>query len=115
MARLGRGSTATLIGTLFAEGSAAGLSDAELLKRFVSERDLAAEFAFGMLVERHGPMVLSICRNALRDQHDAEDAFQATFLVLARNASRLRAAGPLTRISHRILASGAFLDVYIFG
>jgi RNA polymerase sigma factor (sigma-70 family) len=102
MARLGHGSTAALIGTLFAEGSAAGLSDAELLKRFVSERDEASGFAFGALVERHGPMVLSICRNALRDQHDAEDAFQATFLVLARKASRLRASGPLSPWLHGV-------------
>ena len=63
------------------------MTDEQLLERFVLQRDEGAEFAFGALVERHGPMVLSVCRNALRDRHDAEDAFQATFLVLARKAS----------------------------
>jgi RNA polymerase sigma factor (sigma-70 family) len=90
------GSTATMIGALFAEGSAIGVTDEQLLERFLLRRDEGAEFAFGALVERHGPMVLSVCRNALRDQHDAEDAFQATFLVLARKASGLRVPGRLS-------------------
>src|SRR5438046_2666702 len=57
--------------------SGGGLSDAELLQRFVSRRD---EAAFEVLVWRHGPMVLGVCRRLLRADADAEDAFQATFL-----------------------------------
>jgi hypothetical protein len=53
------------------------LTDRQLLRRFAAEKD---EAAFALLVERHGPMVLSVCRRILRHQQDAEDAFQATFL-----------------------------------
>jgi RNA polymerase sigma factor (sigma-70 family) len=62
------------------------LSDAQLLQRFVTHRDPAA---FETLVQRHGPMVLGVCRQLLRDPQDAEDAFQATFLVLARKAGAI--------------------------
>jgi len=58
-------------------------ADACLLQRFVEQRE---EAAFTALVERHGPMVLGVCRRILRDPHAAEDAFQATFLVLVRKA-----------------------------
>jgi RNA polymerase sigma factor (sigma-70 family) len=61
----------------------AGLTDAELLDCFVKLRE---EAAFEALVRRHGPMVLGLCRRVLNNAHDAEDAFQATFLVLVRNA-----------------------------
>jgi RNA polymerase sigma factor (sigma-70 family) len=61
--------------------------DGQLLKRFIDNGD---EEAFAELVRRHGPMVLGTCRRLLRDCHDADDAFQATFLLLARKAGSLR-------------------------
>jgi RNA polymerase sigma factor (sigma-70 family) len=63
------------------------LSDRELLERFISRRD---EGAFAALVQRHGPMVLGLCRRVLRHDQDAEDACQAAFLVLARKAGSIR-------------------------
>ena len=74
------------IDRLFSLGTVGGMTDAQLLALFVAQRDDAAEVAFEALVKRHGPMVFRICRGVLRDEHDAEDAFQATFLVLARKA-----------------------------
>ncbi len=68
------------------------LSDAQLLDRFVARRDDAAEAAFEELLIRHGPMVLQVCRDVLRDPDDAEDAFQAVFLVLATRAGSVRRA-----------------------
>jgi RNA polymerase sigma factor (sigma-70 family) len=66
---------------------AADLDDARLLELFIAHRD---EAAFEALLRRHGPMVLGVCRRLLRDPHDSEDAFQATFLVLLQKASSLR-------------------------
>jgi RNA polymerase sigma factor (sigma-70 family) len=76
--------------TLFNEGVIGNVADERLLERFLTEDREAGEVAFEALVERHGPMVLRICRTILRDQHDAEDAFQATFMVLARRAASIR-------------------------
>jgi RNA polymerase sigma factor (sigma-70 family) len=76
--------------TLFSAGAIGGLSDGQLLERFIRGRRDSADLAFGALVERHGPMVLRVCQAVLRDPHDAEDAFQATFLVLVRKASAVR-------------------------
>ncbi len=75
---------------LFGGGSVAGLTDRQLLERFVARRDHAAEDAFAALVARHGPMVLGVCQQLLGDHQHAEDAFQAVFLVLARRARSLR-------------------------
>ncbi len=78
-------------------GTFNGLSDGELLERFLERRDEVAELAFAVLVERHGPMVLGVCRRIMQDSHDAEDAFQATFLVLARKGRSVRVQGSLGR------------------
>src|ERR1700722_20152074 len=77
--------------TLFAVGSLCGLTDGQLLEGYLRGRgDAEAEAAFTALVERHGPMVLGACRAVLGDRHDAEDACQAAFLVLARRAGQIR-------------------------
>ena len=81
------------INTLFSVGALTALSDGELIERFGSRRDDAAEVAFSALVERHGPMVLRVCLDVLRDAHAAEDAFQTTFLILARKAGSIRKRG----------------------
>ena len=71
------------LGRMVLHPGAHGLSDAQLLERFGAEHD---EAAFAALVQRHGPMVFAVCRRVLQDHHAAEDAFQATFLVLARKS-----------------------------
>jgi RNA polymerase sigma factor (sigma-70 family) len=73
--------------TLFSCGTVGGLSDEQLLDRFVAQRE---EAIFEEIIQRHGTMVWGVCRRVLRDHHDAEDAFQATFLVLARKAASVR-------------------------
>jgi RNA polymerase sigma factor (sigma-70 family) len=87
------------------------LTDRQLLERFAARRD---EEAFAQLVRRHGPLVLRVCRQMLRHQQDAEDAFQATFLVLARKAGSIRKAeslpswlyGVASRLAGRMRTAG---------
>jgi RNA polymerase sigma factor (sigma-70 family) len=90
---------------LWTSGTLAGLTDEELLNRFVRARDATGELAFRELVDRHGRMVLAICRQVLRHSHDVDDAFQATFLVLIRKARSIRAQeslGPwLSSVAYR--------------
>ena len=90
MARDQRGAVLRHVQTLFHLGTVSGLSDAQLLEHFTARTDPSAELAFSVLVERHGPMVLRVCRSVLRDVDDAHDSFQATFLVLARQARAIR-------------------------
>ena len=99
MAGAQRATTLRHIECLFSEGSFTGLSDTQLLSHFALRRD---ETAFAALVARHGPMVLTVCRGILRDPSDADDAFQATFLVLARKAGSAWADGPLGGWLHKV-------------
>jgi RNA polymerase sigma factor (sigma-70 family) len=91
------------INRLFASGAVTGFSDAQLLDRFAAGNDAAA---FEAMVARHGPMVLSVCQGILSDPHDAEDAFQATFLVLVKKAGtfhgQVALAGWLYLVAHRV-------------
>jgi RNA polymerase sigma factor (sigma-70 family) len=86
--------------------SAQAVSDGVLLERYLTGADAEAQDAFQALVVRHGPMVLGICRHILNEEHEAEDAFQATFLVLAQKGSTIRnrsvLAGWLHEVAHRI-------------
>jgi RNA polymerase sigma factor (sigma-70 family) len=77
--------------TVLARGGA-GWTDGQLLERFVNEHD---EASFSALVRRHGPLVWGVCLRVLRSHHDAEDAFQATFVVLARKAGSIKSRGLL--------------------
>ena len=96
------------IRTLFSDGVLGGLTDRQLLERFVVRNEPSAEDAFTILVERHGPMVWGVCRRLLPDRYAAADAFQATFLVLVGRASAVRvddSLGPwLHGVSRRIAA-----------
>ena len=71
--------------TLFQSGTSGASTDGELIDQFVN----GSERAFEVLLDRHGPMVFRVCRSILHDEHDAEDAFQAVFVVLARRARSL--------------------------
>jgi RNA polymerase sigma factor (sigma-70 family) len=87
-----RGALGRNLEQVFGQGTATALPEGQLLRRFVAERD---ESAFAALISRHGPMVLGVCRRVLGARPDAEDAFQATFLVLLRRANALQDADSL--------------------
>src|SRR5258707_182797 len=82
---------------------ASSVADAELLERFLNRRD---EAAFELLVWRHSKTVLSLCRRVLRDEHEAEDVFQAAFVAFACRAAAIRKraslGGWLYRVAYRI-------------
>ena len=96
------GSSLKHLRELFGIGTAVGLTDGELLARYVASHDGPA---FEALVARHGPMVAATCRAVLRDHHHVEDAFQATFLVLARKSASVRAGVCLGVWLHRVARS----------
>src|SRR5262245_1356439 len=87
----------TAYGRVGEAGEIQGLPDELLLDQFLGRDATTAESAFQALVRRHGPMVLGVCRHILDQLPDAEDAFQATFLVLARKAGSIRDRRVLSR------------------
>jgi RNA polymerase sigma factor (sigma-70 family) len=84
---------------LAASDGTALVADRELLERFASRRD---ETAFASLVQRHGPLVLSVCRRVLHNHADADDVFQSTFLTLARRAGSVGKVGSVAGWLHRV-------------
>jgi RNA polymerase sigma factor (sigma-70 family) len=92
------------VDALFHAGTAAGLADGPLIERFTRQDGEASEAAFAVLVERHGPMVLRVCRAILRDPEEAQDAFQAVFLVLVLRAGTIRKGDSLACWLHGVAA-----------
>ncbi len=86
MSRAQVGAVAHHLRRVFGQGTVAGLAEWELLRRYLERGD---EEAFGAIVARHGPMVLGVCRRVLGESGDSDDAFQVTFLTLARKAGTL--------------------------
>src|SRR5579859_3367912 len=87
------------LGQRLGDMSLASASDLLLLRRFMTTRDQAA---FNLIIARHGPMVYRVCRGALRDEQDAEDAFQATFLIFIRQAGAIRKLHSLASWLHGV-------------
>src|SRR5262245_56877279 len=99
MAHAPLGTVLRHIRQLAAAPTSPDLTDRQLLHRFATQQD---EAAFAALVQRHGRLVLSVCRNVLHHVQDAEDAFQATFLVLARKAGSIRKGDALASWLHAV-------------
>jgi RNA polymerase sigma factor (sigma-70 family) len=95
------------LGTLFGAGTAAGRTDGQLVEWFATGDREATELAFTALVQRHGAMVLRTCRAVLGDEHDAQDAFQATFLILVRRGRALWVRDSLGPWLHRVAKNAA--------
>ena len=93
--------------TLFHAGSLVGVTDGQLLERFARRDGEASEAAFAALVERHATLVWRTCRAVLRDEHEAADAFQATFLVLVRKAGSLWVRDSIAPWLHRVALRAA--------
>ena len=96
------GTDSRFLETLFSAGTACGLTDAQLLEQFVARHDETAEAAFETLVLRHGSMVFDIGLKILGNTHDAQDAFQATFLILATRASSIMRRGSVASWLHAV-------------
>ncbi len=107
MAKTSVSPIASMIRRLAEDHQSKTLSDQELLRRFSAGQD---EVAFGSLLRRHGSMVLNVCRNVAGSEEDAEDAFQATFIVLARKAKSIKrlasAASWLHGVAYRTALHG---------
>lgn len=101
------GMTSRRLRMLFEVGTTTGLTDGQLLERFATRSGDSAEAAFEAIVERHGSMVLRVCRSILRDEHEAMDAFQATFLILARKGRGLWVGDSLGPWLHRVARRAA--------
>lgn len=105
---------ADLLRTRFNAGALDDLADGQLLQWTLAREGEAAELAFAALFERHGPMVLRACRAVLRDEHAAQDAAQAVFLVLVRKAGRLwvrDSLGPwLHQVAYRVASAARTAD-----
>jgi RNA polymerase sigma factor (sigma-70 family) len=110
MAVKNSGNALVQLRTLFNVGVIGARSDGQLLEQFATGRGEPRELAFAALVERHGPLVLRVCRSVLRDGDAAEDAFQATFLALARKAGSLWAQDSLASWLHQAAYRAAAHD-----
>jgi RNA polymerase sigma factor (sigma-70 family) len=99
MARTASSPILQLIRRVYRDPRVEGSADQDLLRRFLGERD---EAAFEMLLQRHGAMVLDVCRGVLGNEADVEDAFQATFLILARRAESIRKGASLASFLHGV-------------
>src|SRR5438093_7643143 len=97
--------------SVLARQDMAGLTDADLWQRYLRERN---EAAFETLVRRHGPMVMGVCRRILRNEQDAEDAFQATFLVLVRRAAVRRSPITMANWLHGVAPRSIFFRPWIW-
>lgn len=96
------------LSVLFNEGAVGSRTDSQLIEQFVTHDREAADLAFTVLVERYGPMVLRTGRSIVGDEHTAEDVFQATFLLLAMKAKRLRVSGSLSPWLHAVVCRIAY-------
>ena len=91
---------------VFNLGAVGTMSDAELLEWFLTDRMKSGETAFEEFMNRHGPMVFGVCRRVLQDRHDAEDAYQAVFLVLGQTGRLNSPARVVGKLALRCCSPG---------